>query len=494
MSPTAAFPSRWRAAAARRCHRWRGAGLLLALLVLLSPAAAQDGIGEVQQQWYSVLLDGRKIGQMLGERASSAAGVVSRQQLTLELERNGERLKIVSEQITRETLDGQPLGFRSVLDMGFSRTEMDAVVSDGVVELRDAGGIRRFDWPQDALLTEGQRLASQRAGEKPGTRYRFLHFDLDALQAMPVESEVVGMEDVTLDGGSERLLALRQTLHADDGRIESQLWLAPSDYQVRRMRVPMLGMHLDALACSRPCADAPNQPTDILAATSIGAPRALSSRERRAALRYRISYDGNAPSMSSLPGQWRVLDGAGIGVLVDPLGSTDRPPLPADLLANRWLESDHDELQALAIRLIGDAADPAERMRRLEAGVANHIVTKSLRIGYATALQTAQQAEGDCTEHALLLAALGRAAGIPTRVASGLAYVANFAGRRAVFVPHAWVYAWIDERWQGYDAALPGFGSGHLALDVGDGDPFGFYAGLDLLGRLRIESIERVKR
>jgi hypothetical protein len=101
--------------------------------------------------------------------------------------------------------------------------------------------------------------------------------------------------------------------------------------------------------------------------------------------------------------------------------------------------------------------------------------------------------EGDCTEHALLLAAAGRALGIPTRVAVGLAYIDQFAGRKNAFVPHAWAQAWIDGRWTSFDAALGGFDSGHIALAVGSGDPATFYGSINLLGNLKIRSIEVVQ-
>jgi hypothetical protein len=90
----------------------------------------------------------------------------------------------------------------------------------------------------------------------------------------------------------------------------------------------------------------------------------------------------------------------------------------------------------------------------------------------------------------VLLAALGRALDIPTRVVDGLAYTDHYAGKEHVFVPHAWTQAWVDGHWQSFDAALPGFDAGHIALSVGDGDPWRFFAGMDTLGHLRIERVE----
>ena len=105
-------------------------------------------------------------------------------------------------------------------------------------------------------------------------------------------------------------------------------------------------------------------------------------------------------------------------------------------------------------------------------------------------LQIVRKPEGDCTEHAVLLATLGRALGIATRVVDGLAYTDYFANRRNVFVPHAWMQAWVDGRWKSFDAALAGFDAGHIAFSSGDGDPWRFYNGLDLLGRTKLLKVE----
>ncbi len=76
---------------------------------------------------------------------------------------------------------------------------------------------------------------------------------------------------------------------------------------------------------------------------------------------------------------------------------------------------------------------------------------------------------------------------------TGLAYAPGFAGQREVFVPHAWTEAWVGERWMSFDAALAGFDAGHIAFGSGDGDPSGYYAGVSLLGNVRIESVEALE-
>ena len=110
-------------------------------------------------------------------------------------------------------------------------------------------------------------------------------------------------------------------------------------------------------------------------------------------------------------------------------------------------------------------------MQNLEDFVRSYIRTKDLSVGYASALEVARKPEGDCTQHAVLLAALGRAVGIPTRVVDGIVYVDSYAGSEHVFVPHAWTQAYVDGSWHSFDAALHGFDAGHVALSVATAIP-----------------------
>ena len=184
----------------------------------------------------------------------------------------------------------------------------------------------------------------------------------------------------------------------------------------------------------------------------------------------------------------------GVELTVAPASAAPDPREPApdaaDLRANDWLQSRAPEIVALAKKGVGDAQDDAERMQRLEDFVRGYIRNKDLSVGYASALEVARKPEGDCTEHAVLLAALGRARGIATRVVDGVVYVDHYAGHDHVFVPHAWVQAYVGGRWRSYDAALRGFDAGHLALAFGDGDPWRFFAGFNALGRMQVESVD----
>ena len=109
---------------------------------------------------------------------------------------------------------------------------------------------------------------------------------------------------------------------------------------------------------------------------------------------------------------------------------------------------------------------------RLRRAVHRHIRDKSHRIGFTTAGQTVRAREGDCTEHALLLAAALRVHGVPSRLVSGLIWTPASDPDRGEFVWHMWVQAAIDGGWCDLDPTLDESTRRHpayIAVAVSDG-------------------------
>jgi hypothetical protein len=71
-----------------------------------------------------------------------------------------------------------------------------------------------------------------------------------------------------------------------------------------------------------------------------------------------------------------------------------------------------------------------------------------LGIAVAPASEVVRNRRGTCVAYAVLLAALERAAGLPSRVVMGFAYANGIWGG------HAWTEAYLDNRWIALDAAL----------------------------------------
>jgi transglutaminase-like putative cysteine protease len=196
----------------------------------------------------------------------------------------------------------------------------------------------------------------------------------------------------------------------------------------------------------------------------------------------------SARASETAPGTWvveslrRSPDAAGL-----PIAGEERArALGSSLL----IEADDPAIRAAAREAAGDATDPWEKAVRLERWVARTIEEKSLRVIFASAARTLASREGDCTEHAVLLAALARASGLPARVAAGLVAVGGSMGF------HLWTEVDAGRGWIGLDAALdraPVDGR-YLPLavsDLADGSLTPLVLGiLDAVSGLEIEILE----
>ena len=192
--------------------------------------------------------------------------------------------------------------------------------------------------------------------------------------------------------------------------------------------------------------------------------------------------------MPQVEQSWNALGNGRFDLDVIAAGGVRASQHPGDawLRSNTWINADDAAVARFAQRTVARLTSDRERMQRLEQAVNSRISNKSMRVGYASAADAYARREGDCTEHALLLAAAARAVGIPSRIAIGLVYAEQFGSHENVFVPHAWTQAFVDGSWRSYDAAQDGFGSDHIALAVGDGDPSAFYSSLERVGAMKI--------
>jgi len=126
--------------------------------------------------------------------------------------------------------------------------------------------------------------------------------------------------------------------------------------------------------------------------------------------------------------------------------------VPDSLL--RWvrptvtIQSAHPDISKLARELSGNQSDACRVIREMNRYVFATLVKRNTAT-FSSALETLHAGFGDCGEHAVLLAALLRASGIPARVVYGLVYMPE----RKAYLYHAWVMAYAGG-WIFADPAL----------------------------------------
>jgi hypothetical protein len=291
---------------------------------------------------------------------------------------------------------------------------------------------------------------------------------------------------------------VQRLVHHGDS-VSARVMVLGRDGNVIEESLRLGGVRLTLLAATEPEARAPNQPLDHVVSQFQKSPYRFPANGLRAKIRYGFDNRGRAPGIPVGGGQRSWTDGQTTWIQVCAECALDEMALSAQeriraLNPTPWLNYQDAALTRPARRM-ARADDPALTMRRLANYVRRHMSVERIdMLGYGSALEAFRSRRGDCTEYAVLLAALGRAAGVPTRMVSGLVYSRNFEGQNYVFVPHAWVHAWTGSGWESFDAALGSFDSTHLALATSDdGNPSQLFAGMNLAHELRLISAARVK-
>lgn len=171
-------------------------------------------------------------------------------------------------------------------------------------------------------------------------------------------------------------------------------------------------------------------------------------------------------------------------------------PQPGEefLMSSRYLQSDDEEVKRHANLAVGKETDPWKQAVAMERYVQEKLTSKNFSTAMASAAEVAKSLEGDCTEHACLLAAMARVKKIPSRVVVGLVYATSLEAMGG----HMWTEVYIGDSWIPLDATLGrgGIGAGHIKLSdssFSDDAPTpgaSFLSLLDILGRVKLEVLE----
>ena len=468
----------------------------IALLVLL--LVAQIAGAAPTREWFAIRLDGERIGHVERSRELIGDEVRSREYFRARFNRNGVPLTVTSEEKHRERRDGTPVGFSYRQKIGASETRIvgEMIASDAIrvrVRFGESSSQRHVAWPQGALLMEGIRQRERALLQTPGASLRYRAFNPSSLEAIDTDVRVIGPETVRVGGADVAATRIEHRLALGNEGIRIVAHV-DADGRLMRTTLPLFGRELLIERGSAADAVLPKVRADIYDFTLVASPVPIDTGLRRHDLDYLLRF-GRGDAGAGLPisqQEWTATGRGQLRVRVQAEAGPARPPVPTApeyLASTLWINADAPAIRRFAERTVHGADDDITRMLRLEQAVRERISNKSLRVGYASALDAYTRREGDCSEHALLLAAAARSIGIPARIAIGLVYAERFGPHRQVFVPHAWVQARVAGRWQNFDAAQDGFGSDHLALALGSGEPSDYYGSLERIAALRIERI-----
>lgn len=222
---------------------------------------------------------------------------------------------------------------------------------------------------------------------------------------------------------------------------------------------------------------------------------------RGSTLRARIRVpNGPLPSIPGVGGQRVVQHPDHLEILIDVNRGS-----PLSVATDRWLgstgtlEIDDPEVVGFARRSATAGQDDWKIACQLRRAVERHINRKSYAVGFATAGQTVRSRGGDCSEHAVLLAAALRVHGLPSRLVTGLAWMPGSNEQPGQFVWHMWVQVVAEGEWRDLDPTLRDevHVCSNIAFTISDGTDADLHradiALLEILGRdMEIELVGRL--
>lgn len=451
----------------------------------------------VEVQWFVMEFEGGRSGYARVVAYHLDGELFTLSDTFMSIRRGAMQINIEQRSAFTETLDFVPIGFTQSMKMAGMPTsveaEFDATNKTVKLTQQQMGNQRTTQepWPKGDWKTPGAMAAYLKEQVEQGAeRIRVASLDgSNALNPVEMYYERVGPAEVELIGRTVNGI-----------RWQSQMSLMPgmnfetmTDEQgeLLRMDIPMApGMNMTMILADRELALSPFEPKELMLQTLIKPDKPIDQPRlvRRATFKLvpKAGQDLTGITLPETAVQKSRQEGDVIMVTIDLKGPALNQVLTDEqkaqyVNASMMLNSEDPAIHLILNRSFGQVADrlsPYGKALLLTEYVRENIREKNLNVGFATASEVARRLEGDCTEHAVLLAAMLRAAGIPSRCVSGLVYADQFAGRQDVFGYHMWTQAYLEGRWIDLDAAMPevgkradrmrGFDATHIALSVSD--------------------------
>jgi hypothetical protein len=441
-----------------------------------TPAAAKPR-PEFEEDWDVIYIRNVRVGfsrtSVSRKKRDGRELVGTSGEMTLALSRLGQPVKVKTTSQTEETPEGDLIEFRfEMLNppaapvRRFGRVEKDTLV----LETEMAGKTTTTTIPWDGSIKSPGYQERQftehplKAGEKRSFKAYSPEFGGIATISLAAREP----ENVKLfDGKQQKLLAVTITQSIVPG-VATQAWVDGAG-RVLKTSTAMLGLSQVTYRVGKTEALKALSGEEIdLAVASLVKTAAIDRPRETSRVVYRVTIPGEDPAVYLPVGAGQKITAVGphvadvaVATVIPSAaaagGDLDRPAKEF-LAPNSYIQSDDELVRKHATEAAGDETDPWKAAQLMEKWVAENLKKKNFSTLLASAAEVAKDLSGDCTEHAVLLAAMARARGIASRVAVGLVYAPSLSA----FAGHMWTEVNVNGAWVPLDATQ---GKGHVGAD-----------------------------
>jgi transglutaminase-like putative cysteine protease len=389
-------------------------------------------------------------------------------ELRLTVKRNTEVVQLNMDNGTVENLEGKVVGVFMKQFLGKNKTlELTGTVTAGslhtVVDGTKTSKPQPWD-PRVVGLFRQQKMFKEKQ-IKTGDELNYLSYEPSINAAVPTFVRVKGYEDVELFGGQQKKRLLRvetRTAKIDKVQMPPLTSWVGDNKTVQRSQVDVPGLGIVVLyRTSKAVATAPGSLdtlTDIGLTQAVPLKAPIFDAYATSAAVYRITVRGDDDPGSTFSRdarqQIKNLRGNTFELHVRAAGSEpaeDKQPGVEFTQSSYFINCDDALVKKHALAAVGNEKESWKKALLIEKWVYGKMESKNHET-LATADHVARTLEGDCTEYAMLTAAMCRAQGIPSRTAVGLIY-ADVKGK-AAFAFHMWTEVFVGGRWTPLDATL----------------------------------------
>lgn len=485
--------------------------LLVLTFLLLSPAAA---LAQDFERWYTLEMAGQRAGYMHSLRTTEGDRITSETKMVMNVSRGPVAISVTMSGQFVETAAGKPVSMTKIEQMGAIPSRTEYIFDDQEIVIRTFQGDQvvesRRPQPEGNWLTPGAAQVYLRKRLAAGADAVVVR-TMDPLSGHdPLVINRTGVRPMNLDVMSRTIEVFRCNAESSSTPgVNSTEYLDASGIPVRLTMsvagIPMVVMMSDRQTALGEGAAGAELGPEMMERTFIRPNRQIRSPRRTTSAQYILSIaEGEMPilpqtgsqkveTIDGRPGAARVIINTKAMQAANEAYRKD----PVYLESSALLNADDPEIRKLVEKAAGAIdKDPEARAEEMRRFVFRFIHNKDLDVAFASASEVARSRQGDCTEHAVLLAAMLRAGDIPARVVSGLVYADQFAGSRHIFGYHMWTQALLEidgqDYWVDLDATLPrAFDATHIALSVSalrDGEmATSLSSMLPLIGQLEIK-------
>jgi hypothetical protein len=440
------------------------------------------------ETWMKITQNGRKIGHASRSLQARESGFSFSEELSLRINTMGIVQPLRVRTAADLAQDGTLSRFQFDLDSNLFRFHARGEVTGNRLTVRIGTPGEETTSVMDLLRAPylgGGILTAAGAWElKPGQSRTVSLFDPASLGQREVQITLMGEEILIVMGKGRRA----KKLSVDFMGMKQLAWIDADGATLREEGI--LGLVLERVTKENALAGIESAASaDLTEFAAIPSSRPIDAPAKLAVLKVRL--EGLAEVQLFLDGGRQAYGNGLMTIRRESLaGAAAQSPnanedLSVFLRSSTMIQADHPKIRECLRQIVATGDPEGAKARKIWNWVYRNLEKRPV-LSVPNALETLENRVGDCNEHAVLLTALARAAGIPADVEAGVVY------QRGCFYYHAWNVLFIKE-WGGWvtaDATL-----GQLPADP---THIRFVRGaldrqldlLGLIGKVRIEILE----